>query len=203
MIGRLEGQLFEKTPTRVLVDVGGVGYEAWIPLTTFTRLPDPGKRVALRVYTHLRENALTLYGFATQLERDVFELLLHASRVGPKLALTVLSGLEAPAVLAALRAGNAAALQGVSGVGAKLAQRMVLELRERALELVASGGVPGAPLEPGAPAPEARAQLLSALVNLQVPRSQAERIVEEVIAEHGEEAPIEALVRAALPRLSR
>jgi len=203
VIGRLEGQLFEKTPTRVLVDVGGVGYEAWIPLTTFTRLPDPGKRVALRVYTHLRENALTLYGFATQLERDVFELLLHASRVGPKLALTVLSGLEAPAVLAALRAGNAAALQGVSGVGAKLAQRMVLELRERALELVASGGVPGAPLEPGAPAPEARAQLLSALVNLQVPRSQAERIVEEVIAEHGEEAPIEALVRAALPRLSR
>ena len=203
MIGRLEGQLFEKTPTRVLVDVGGVGYEAWIPLTTFTRLPDPGKRVALRVYTHLRENALTLYGFATELERDVFELLLHASRVGPKLALTVLSGLEAPAVLAALRAGNAAALQGVSGVGAKLAQRMVLELRERALELVASGAVPGAPLEPGAPAPEARAQLLSALVNLQVPRSQAERIVEEVIAEHGEEAPIEALVRAALPRLSR
>lgn len=203
MIGRLEGQLFEKAPTRVLVDVGGVGYEAWIPLSTFTRLPDPGKRVALRVYTHLRENALTLYGFATELERDVFELLLHASRVGPKLALTVLSGLEAHAVLAALRTGNAAALQGVSGVGAKLAQRMALELRERALELAAPAGTPGSPAEAGAGAPEARAQLLSALVNLQVPRSQAERIVEEVIAEHGEEAPIEALVRAALPRLSR
>jgi Holliday junction DNA helicase RuvA len=203
VIGRLEGQLFEKAPTRVLVDVGGVGYEVWIPLSTFTRLPDPGKRVALRVYTHLRENALVLYGFATELERDVFDLLLHANRVGPKLALTVLSGLEAHAVLAALRAGNAAALQGVSGVGAKLAQRMVLELRERALELAAPVGPPGSAAEPGAPAPEARAQLLSALVNLQVPRSQAERIVEEVIAEHGEEAPIEALVRAALPRLSR
>lgn len=203
MIGRLEGQLFEKAPTRVLVDVGGVGYEALIPLSTFTRLPDPGKRVALRIYTHLRENALQLYGFATELERDVFELLLHANRVGPKLALTVLSGLEAGAVLAAIRAGNAAALQGVSGVGAKLAQRIVLELRERAHELVAAGGEPGAPAPPGAAAPEARAQLLSALVNLQVPRSQAERIVEEVIAEHGDEAPIEALVRAALPRLSR
>ncbi|HEX2483986.1 MAG TPA: Holliday junction branch migration protein RuvA [Myxococcota bacterium] len=203
MIGRLEGQLFEKTPTRVLVDVGGVGYEAWIPLSTFTRLPDPGKRVALRVYTHLRENALTLYGFATELERDVFELLLHASRVGPKLALTVLSGLEAPAVLTAIRTGNALALQGVSGVGAKLAQRMVLELRERALELIVPGGEPGAPAAAAGAAPEARAQLLSALVNLQVPRSQAERIVEEVIAEHGDEAPIEALVRAALPRLSR
>jgi Holliday junction DNA helicase RuvA len=203
VIGRLEGQLFEKTPTRVLVDVGGVGYEAWIPLSTFTRLPDPGKRVALRVYTHLRENALTLYGFATELERDVFELLLHASRVGPKLALTVLSGLEAPAVLTAIRTGNALALQGVSGVGAKLAQRMVLELRERALELIVPGGEPGAPAAAAGAAPEARAQLLSALVNLQVPRSQAERIVEEVIAEHGDEAPIEALVRAALPRLSR
>jgi Holliday junction DNA helicase RuvA len=203
VIGRLEGQLFEKTPTRVLVDVGGVGYEAWIPLSTFTRLPDPGKRVALRVYTHLRENALTLYGFATELERDVFELLLHASRVGPKLALTVLSGLEAPAVLTAIRTGNALALQGVSGVGAKLAQRMVLELRERALELIVPGGEPGAPAAAADAAPEARAQLLSALVNLQVPRSQAERIVEEVIAENGDEAPIEALVRAALPRLSR
>jgi Holliday junction DNA helicase RuvA len=203
VIGRLEGQLFEKTPTRVLVDVGGVGYEAWIPLSTFTRLPEPGKRVALRVHTHLRENALQLFGFATELERDVFELLLHASRVGPKLALTVLSGLDAPAVLAAVRTGNAAALQRISGVGAKLAQRMVLELRERALELVVPGAEPGAAAGAGAAAPEARVQLLSALVNLQVPRSQAERIVEEVIAEHGEEAPIEALVRAALPRLSR
>jgi Holliday junction DNA helicase RuvA len=203
VIGRLEGVLFEKTPTRVLLDVGGVGYEALIPLSTFTQLPDPGQRVALRIHTHLRENALQLFGFATELERDVFELLLHVSRVGPKLALTVLSGLDALAVLAAIRAGNAAALQGVSGVGAKLAQRMVLELRERALELVVPGPEPGAPAAPGAAAPEARAQLLSALVNLQVPRSQAERIVEEVIAEHGDAAPIEALVSAALPRLSR
>lgn len=203
MIGRLEGQLFEKAPTRVLIDVGGVGYEAWIPLSTFTRLPDPGKRVALRVYTHLRENALQLYGFATELERDVFELLLHASRVGPKLALTVLSGLDAAAVLAAIRAGNAASLQRVSGVGAKLAQRMVLELRERALELAPARSEAGEAAAAGGGAPEARVQLLSALVNLQVPRVQAERIVEEVIAEHGEQAPIEALVRAALPRLSR
>jgi Holliday junction DNA helicase RuvA len=201
VIGRLEGQLFEKDPTRVLLDVGGVGYEVLIPLSTFTRLPDPGKRVALRVHTHLRENALQLFGFATELEREVFELLLHASRVGPKLALTVLSGLEAHQVLAAIRSGNVAALQAVSGVGAKLAQRLVVELRDRAFERFGA-------VEPSAPAAEpgpqeARAQLLSALVNLQVPRSQAERIVDEVIAERGEEAPIEALVRAALPRLSR
>jgi Holliday junction DNA helicase RuvA len=203
VIGRLEGVLFEKQPTRVLLDVAGVGYEVSIPLSTFVRLPDPGKRVALRIHTHLRENALLLYGFATELEREVFELLLHANRVGPKLAQTVLSGLEAPQVLAAIRSGNTVALQAVSGVGAKLAQRLVMELRERAFERFGAGepepgGAPGA-----AGAPEARAQLLSALVNLQVPRSQAERIVDEVVAEHGAEAPIEALVRAALPRLSR
>jgi holliday junction DNA helicase RuvA len=202
VIGRLEGLLFEKEPTRVLLDVGGVGYEVFIPLSTFTRLPDPGKRVALRIYTHLRENALQLYGFATELERDVFELLLHASRVGPRLAQTVLSGLEAGQVLTAIRTGNAVSLQSVSGVGAKLAQRLVVELRDRAFERF---GEParGAAATPERPLSEARAQLLSALVNLQVSRSLAERIVDEVVAELGEDAPIEALVRAALPRLSR
>jgi holliday junction DNA helicase RuvA len=186
----------------VLLDVGGVGYEVFIPLSTFTRLPDPGKRVALRIYTHLRENALQLYGFATELERDVFELLLHASRVGPRLAQTVLSGLEAGQVLTAIRTGNAVSLQSVSGVGAKLAQRLVVELRDRAFERFGEPA-PGAAATPERPLSEARAQLLSALVNLQVSRSLAERIVDEVVAELGEDAPIEALVRAALPRLSR
>jgi Holliday junction DNA helicase RuvA len=204
MIGRLEGQLYEKQPTRVLLDVNGVGYEVFVPLTTFAKLPDPGKRVALRIHTHLRENALQLYGFASDLEREVFELLLHASRVGPKLALTVLSGLDAEKILAAIRHGNPAALQAVSGVGAKLAQRMVLELRDRAFEQFgAADGAEGRAAPSAAGPPDARAQLLSALVNLQVPRSQAERICDEVVKEHGEDAPIEALVRAALPRLSR
>jgi Holliday junction DNA helicase RuvA len=204
MIGRLEGQLFEKQPTRVLLDVGGVGYEVHIPLTTFARLPDPGKRVALRIHTHLRENALQLYGFGSDLEREVFELLLHASRVGPKLALTVLSGLDADKILSAIRHANPAALQAVSGVGAKLAQRMVLELRDRAFEQFgAADAAEGAAERAASAPPDARGQLLSALVNLQVPRSQAERIVDDVVKEHGEDAPIEALVRAALPRLSR
>ena len=202
MIGRLEGVLFEKQPTCVLLDVNGVGYEVFIPLSTFVRLPEPGKRVALRIHTHLRENALQLYGFGTELERDVFQLLLHASRVGPKLAQTVLSGLEAPKVLDAIRTGNVAALQSVSGVGSKLAQRLVVELRDRAFERFGAAGEAGV-APGGAATSEARAQLLSALVNLQVPRSQAERIVDEVVAEHGADAPIEALVRAALPRLSR
>ena len=191
MIAHLRGTLAAKFPGEIVVDVGGTGYQVFVSLNTFCELPHPGGQVSLSIYTHVRENALQLFGFASELERDVFELLLHASRVGPKLALTVLSGLEAERVLAAIRGGNPAALQVVSGVGAKLAQRIVLELRDRAFERFGAGETETA--AEGAPAQGARAQLLSALVNLQVPRSQAERIVDEVVAEHGAVAPIEAL----------
>jgi Holliday junction DNA helicase RuvA len=201
MIGRLEGTLLEKSPTRLVIDVGGVGYEASISLATFTRLPEPGKTVALRVHTHLRDTALQLYAFATQREREVFELLLGVSRVGPKLAQTLLSGLEADRVVAAIQGEDVAALRGVPGVGARPAERIVVELRDRARELFAAreSAAPAA----SAAAASARGQLLSALVNLQVPRAQAERIVDAVVAERGEDASIEELVRAALPRLSR
>jgi Holliday junction DNA helicase RuvA len=103
MIGRLEGVLREKQPTRVLVDVGGVGYEIQVPLSTFAALPDAGKVVALRIHTHVREDAFQLFGFASSVERRVFELLLTASRVGPKLALTVLSGIEPVGLVDAIR----------------------------------------------------------------------------------------------------
>jgi Holliday junction DNA helicase RuvA len=201
VIGRLEGNLLEKSPTLVVVDVGGVGYEASISLSTFTRLPEPGKPVALRIHTHLRENALQLYGFATSRERAVFELLLQVSRVGPRLAQTLLSGLEADAVLHAIQNNDVTSLRSVSGVGARTAERIVVELRERAGELVGAESASFAGAAGGVG--EARGQLLSALVNLQVPRSRAEKIVDEVVGERGEDASIEELVREALPRLSR
>ncbi len=201
MIGRLEGILYEKSPTRVLIDVGGVGYEAAISLSTFTQLPDPGKPVALRVHTHLRETALQLYGFATEHEREVFELLIQVSRVGPKLAQTLLSGLDARQVIEAIRGEDVAALRSVSGVGARTAERIVVELRERARERFGELAAAGSPAIGSSP--EACSQLLSALVNLQVPRGKAEKIVEAVVGELGEDASIDALVRAALPRLSR
>jgi len=202
MIGRLEGTLFEKSPTRVLVDVGGVGYEAAISLSTFTRLPEPGKTVALRVHTHLRDTALQLFGFATELERDVFEFLIQVSRVGPKLAQTLLSGLDAPAVLRAIQTEDVATLRSISGVGARTAERIIVELKERARERFGEvAETAGA--DPPVASSDASAQLLSALVNLQVPRGQAEKIVDAVVAELGEDASVDALVRAALPRLSR
>lgn len=206
MIARLEGVLLEKTPTRVLLGVNGVGYEALIPLSTFTRLPDEGKTVALRIHTHVREDVFQLYGFFTQGERAAFELLLHASRIGPKLAQTILSGIEAGALVAAIREGDAAALRAVPGIGAKTAERIVVELRDRAEDLAgvsadfraASGRGPQRPAQG-----ETRHQLVSALLNLQVPKAKAERVSTEVIEELGDATAIEDLVRAALRRLAK
>jgi Holliday junction DNA helicase RuvA len=204
MIARLEGTLLERTPTRVVIDVRGVGYEAWIPLSTFSQLPDEGKTVALRIFTHVREDALVLYGFASETERAVFELLLHASGVGPKLAQRILSGIEASALVRAIHTNDLATLRTVPGVGAKLAEKICVELRERALELVAvAGGVAPAARATGDADDAARSQLISALLNLQTPRPKAERVADEVIDALGSGTELGELVRAALRRLAR
>jgi Holliday junction DNA helicase RuvA len=204
MIARLEGLLIERTPTRVVIDVGGVGYEALIPLSTFGRLPDEGKTVALRIHTHVREDALQLFGFATELERAAFALLLHASRVGPKLAQTILSGIEASVLVRAIERGDVATLRSVPGVGSKLAERIIVELRDRVAELVEVVREPAAASAPARRDEDGRrSELVSALVNLQTPRPKAERVAEEVVSDRGADAPIEELVRAALQRLAR
>jgi len=204
VIAWLEGKLREKTPVRVVVDVGGVGYELHISLSTFAELPEAGKTVALFAYTVAREDALLLYGFATSYEKAVFELLLRANRVGPKLAQTILSGIAPDRLVAALRDGEVAALKGIPGVGPKTGERMVVELRERAGELGAPGGALAAAGEPQPSGQEElRDQLLSALVNLGYPRAHAERVVEAAVAEAGEGAGIESLIRIALRLLAR
>ncbi len=205
MIARIEGTLVHRSPTRVIIDVAGVGYEAHVPLSTFARLPDEGKTVALRIYTHVREEALLLYGFATALEKAAFEMLLHASRVGPKLAQTILSGVDAPVLIRAIQSGDLVTLKGVPGVGAKTAERIVVELRDRVAELVPDTleGVAALPPLERSPEDGIRAELISALMNLQTQRAKAERVSEEVLAALGVDAPIEELVRAALKRLAR
>ncbi|HEY8121345.1 MAG TPA: Holliday junction branch migration protein RuvA [Myxococcota bacterium] len=204
MIARLEGVLLERSPTRVVIDVHGVGYEAWIPLSTFGQLPDEGKIVALRIFTHVREDALVLFGFASEAERVAFELLLHASGVGPKLAQRILSGIEAGALVRAIRATDLATLRTVPGVGTKLAEKICVELRDRVDELTGLLEAGASPAR--APASEdeaARAQLISALLNLQTPRPKAERVADEVIEELGASTGLGELVRAALRRLAR
>ncbi len=207
MISWLEGTLREKRPDRVIVDVNGVGYELLISLTTFGALPDVGKTIAIHARTVAREDALLLYGFATLEEREVFELLLKANRIGPRLAQTILSGIEPERVVAGLRDGDAKLLATAPGVGKKMAERMIVELQERAAELTEIAYVPaGAPahVEPGdANDLETRDQALSALLNLGYPRNQAERVVDAAAGDAGEGASLEELIRHALRRLAR
>lgn len=207
MISWLEGTLREKLPERVVVDVRGVGYELLISLSTFGNLPDIGKTVSIYAKTVAREDALLLYGFATAREREIFELLLKANRVGPKLAQTILSGIDPEQVVGGLRDGDIKLLCSAPGVGKKLAERMVVELKDRAAELASSESA-GAGHPPRAvPAADAdvetRAQALSALLNLGYPKAQAERVVDAAAAELGAGASIEELIRNALRRLAR
>ena len=200
MIAWVEGVLREKQPTRVVVDVRGVGYALHVPLSTFAVLPDTGKNVSMHVHTHVRDDALLLYGFATAYERDAFELLLRANRVGPKLAQTILSGISPGVLVSALRRGEVKVLRSVPGIGPKMAERMAVELRELA-EALGESGVAGA--ESVIPARHAAAdEALSALLNLGYPRAQAERTVAAAVAEAGDEASIETLIRVALRGLA-
>ncbi|MEE8475522.1 MAG: Holliday junction branch migration protein RuvA [Myxococcota bacterium] len=205
MIAWLEGVLRELAPTRVVVDVGGVGYELHVPLSTFTELPNEGKSIALYVHTHAREGAIQLFGFHTSAEREAFELLLRASRVGPKLAQTILSGISPAELLDAIRGGNLNLLRATPGIGTKTAERILVELRDRTHDLAAA-------ISPEAAGPTSdetdstariRDQTLSALLNLGYPKSHAERALVGAQEEAGPQADLEALVRVSLRRLAR
>ena len=203
MIARLEGILLEQHPTRVVIDVGGVGYDVHIPLSTFTELPDPGKSVALHIHTHAKEGSLQLFGFASRAERAAFELLLRASRVGPRLAQTVVSGIAPSALLDAIRTGDVATLRAVPGIGSKLAERILVELRDRAGELAAAIGDARPSVRGRVDGDPAREETLSALLNLGYPRAEAERVLAQAAEEAGSGATLETLVRVSLRRLSR
>ena len=195
MIARLEGLLVEKTPEHVVLDVGGVGYEVRAPLSTFLELPDEGKTVSLRIHTYVREDAIHLYGFASDAERQAFRLLLGVNGVGPRLALAVLSGIPVPRLVAAVRDGDVAALRGIPGVGAKTAQRMLVELRDQVERLSAAEAV--------APGDDVEEATVSALLNLGYPRSQAEKVVRGALERLGGQPTLEDLVREALRGAAR
>ena len=205
MIARLEGVLREKAPTRAVVDVGGVGYEVLVSLYTFAALPDESKIVSLRIHTHVRDDAIQLFGFHTDLERALFEQLIRTSGVGPKLAQAVLSGMAPRDLVAALGREDLAALVAIPGVGTKTAQRILVDLRDRVASLVAAHDLAPEPASEAAPGDEERLEAVaSALVNLGTPRARAERVAREALdAPEAEGAQLEAIVRAALRRLAR
>ena len=199
MIARLAGILRSQRPTRVVIDVGGVGYDVNVPLSTFTELPDLGKDVVLHVHTHANEGAVQLFGFHSEAELVAFELLLRANRVGPRLAQTLLSGISPAELYEAIRVQDVGALRAVPGIGSKMAERILLELRDRIGELAAIVGGE-ARSEPEA-RDEAREQTLSALLNLGYSRTEAERVLADAADEAGTDATLETLVRGSLKRL--
>ena len=199
MIARLAGVLAEKSPGRVIVDVQGVGYDVQVPLSTFYVAGEPGERVVLRVHTHVREDVIALYGFATALEQEIFERLISVSGIGPKLALAVLSGIEPPDLVRAIRAQDVARLTAIPGVGKKTAERIGLELKDR---MPQSAQAAAEAAKPGSLEDQLRADLLSALLNLGYQRVPAERAIERVV-QGDSTTSFEAALRSVLQALMR
>lgn len=196
MIAHLRGKLLVKHPNQAIVEVGGVGYDVTITVPTFSDLPGAGSEVALHVHTHVREDVIALYGFLRTAEKSLFEKLLTVSGIGPKLAITILSGMPADDMVNAIRGGDVARLTRIPGIGKKTAERMVLELRDK---------LPAQAASPEAPAPAMNAveeDVISALVNLGYQRAAAEKALTAVTLKE-KSAGFDTLFRAALGSLSK
>jgi Holliday junction DNA helicase RuvA len=196
MIAQLRGTILEKHPNQVILDAGGVGYDVQIPISTFTALPEQGATASLRIHTHVREDALLLFGFSTPEEKTVFERLISVSGIGPKLAITVLSGLPTPELISAIRSSDLARLVRIPGIGKKTAERIVLELKDKLTAMDASGKQ--TPMADAGPAYSTlERDVLSALQNLGCSRPAAEEALRKVL-EKGAPSEFEPLFRAAL-----
>jgi Holliday junction DNA helicase RuvA len=201
MIARLFGRVADKHPNRLIVDVAGVGYDVLVPLSTYYVSADVGAEMALRIHTHVREDQLALYGFATELELLMFERLIAVSGIGPKLALAVLSGIEPRDLAGAIQRNDLARLTAIPGVGKKTAERMCVELRDRLPK--------GIEASPGSPADSLREDLVSALANLGYHRQAIDKALDKLLsaasatATAGPGPRFEDVLRSALKELSR
>lgn len=203
MIAQLSGKLVQKQPNTVIIDVGGVGYDVTIPVSTFYELGEPGADVSLKIHTHVREDALQLFGFWTAREKELFLKLTSVSGVGPKLAITMLSGMPAGELINAITTDDYARLTSIPGVGRKTAERVVVELRDKlaviSLEAREAERAASRDLPEGEVA--VRDDTISALMALGYPKAIAERAVSFALREEGERT-IEAVLKRALRRLS-
>jgi Holliday junction DNA helicase RuvA len=202
LIAHITGKLMQKHPNSVIVDVGGVGYELIVPVSTFYELGEPGSEVSLRAHTYVREDALLLYGFRTEREKKLFLLLTSVSGIGPKLAITILSGMSADELIPAIRANDLDRLVAIPGIGRKTAERLVVELRDKLAPL--SSPDLEEQLRAGTIAtPDAlRDDLTSALLNLGWPKPAVEKAVNSTLKETPE-AKFETLLRQAMRKLAR
>ena len=207
MIAHLSGTLLSKHPNSVILDVAGVGYEVNIPISTFYDLEETGSNVQLRIYTHVREDALQLYGFKTTRERELFLRLISVSGIGPRLGITLLSGLSADEMIASIRTNDLARLTLIPGVGRKTAERLVMELRDKVASLSSAELEEefGKKTDTGAPViteDSMRGDVLSALLNLGYQRNAAEKAVTAAIDEGGD-ISVELILRRSLKKLAK
>jgi Holliday junction DNA helicase RuvA len=199
MIAFLRGRVLDKHPNRIVIDVNGVGYELYVPLSTYYDVGEPGTEVALQVHTHVREDALQLYGFLTTLEQQLFERLIAISGIGPKLAVAVLSGIDTDELVSSIQRADVARLTRIPGIGKKTAERIVLELKDRLADVVPSATTGGAARPQ---IDHARDDLVSALQNLGYHRPLAEKAVDSVRARDAS-AKFEDALKGALRELMR
>jgi Holliday junction DNA helicase RuvA len=202
VIAHLRGSILEKHPNRIVIDVNGVGYDVFVPLSTFYGLGETGAAIALRIHTHVREDALLLYGFATLLEQELFERLISVSGIGPKVGLAVLSGIEPQELIAAIERGDLARLTAIPGVGKKTSERIVLELKDRLPRGQVAAAIGGTA---AAAAPALRDDVVSALVNLGYHRPLAEKAAEAAVKTVGSssDASFERVLKQALREVAK
>lgn len=202
MIAHITGKLLHKQPNAVVIDVGGVGYELTVPLSTFYDLGESGAEVSLRVFTYVREDALQLFGFRTDLEKQLFLLLTSVTGIGPKLAITLLSGMSADDLIRAIRDNELARLTSIPGVGRKTAERLVVELRDKVAKLALAQGAAAPSEYPARGVSALSDDLVSALINLGYQKAAAEKAVAGVMREQPD-ARFETVLKQALARLAR
>lgn len=208
MITHIRGRLVSKKPGQTIVEAGGLGYELAVPLSTFLALPEPPSEIALFTRLVIREESWDLYGFMTDLERESFLALTSVTRIGPKLALTIISALEPGELARALMTRDLSALAGIKGIGAKTAERLMVELKDKAPRLAALAGLePGALKALAAAGPEAAGpgedEALSALVNLGYTQAESAKAVRQARSEAGPEADLGTVLRLALKALTQ
>lgn len=202
MIAYLSGKLLEKHTNAAIIDVGGVGYEVSIPLSTFYELGDVGSEVSLRIYTNVREDAIQLFGFKTLHERELYLRLISVQGIGAKSGITMLSGMSADEIITAIRSNDLARLTSIPGVGRKTAERLVIELRDKVGEVSGGGSSLDASSQKTVPTDAVFDDALSALINLGYQRNLAEKALNQS-AEEGTEISVQKLLRRALQVLAK
>ena len=202
MIAHVKGKIIHKSPESVIVDVAGVGYEVYIPLSTYYKLPELEEYVSLNIYTHIREDALQLYGFLTHREKSIFQLLIAVSGIGPKLARNILSGIPADDLVSAVSSGDIARLKAIPGIGGKTAERLILELKDKMSAIVREYAAVAGRQEIADKGDGVARDVFSALVNLGYKANLAEKAVERVEGANTG-ATFEALLKEALKILAK